>query len=42
MMSKPCEKIRRKVLGSNINIARLRLLPLQRMLDWNRRPLRAF
>ena len=42
MMSKPCEKFRRKVLVSNINIGRLRLLQLQPMLDCNRRPLRAF
>ena len=34
MMSKPCEKFRWKI--SNINIARLRLLPLQPMLDCNR------
>ena len=39
MMSKSCEKFRRKVLGSNLNIARLRFLPLQPMLDYNRRPL---
>ena len=33
MMSKPCEKFRWKALVSNINIASLRLLQLQPMLD---------
>ena len=42
MTSKPYEKFRWKVLGSDINIARSRLFPLQPMLDCNRWPLRAF
>ena len=35
MMSKPCEKLHLKVLVTDINIARLRLFPLQSMLDCN-------
>ena len=42
MMSKPCEKSRLKVLGTDINIARIRLLPLQSMLDCNKWPWSAF
>ena len=38
MMSKPCEKSRLKVLGTDINIARIRLLPLQSMLDCKKGP----
>ena len=39
MMSKPCEKFHLKVLVTDINIARLRLFPLQSMLDCNNWPL---
>ena len=35
VMSEPCEKFRWKVLGTNINIARLLFLPLHSTLDSN-------